>query len=196
MVEVKDFLNPNSMLTPGMAGGLTTSITVPLALSFGLKVPWVTLSVSALFALLIVLAIKERLSDLHRLVYFVLNTLIIFSISLGTAFNLDRMPKPSEMDLQSQAKATMAQPLAQIVIDGLGIYNAHADDTSTEAIRRSRANTGKIMSVTPSEHSTTWSVDSKPALAPKHGSDDPDKRIQRDREYQEQLRQYRQRWSW
>jgi len=34
MTDVKDFLNPTSMLTPGLAGGMVVSISLPLAVNF------------------------------------------------------------------------------------------------------------------------------------------------------------------
>jgi hypothetical protein len=193
MAEIKDFLNPNSMLTPGMAGGLTTSITMPLALSFGLKVPWVTLSVSALFALLIVLAIKERLSKLQRIVYFILNSLIIFSISLGTAFNLDRMPKPPDAGTPPQASTTVLQPLAQSGLDWLGVPAVHAEG-SQQPIPPLPSPVRVVPSpAAPAIDGPNTKIQREMPEATPAGAKD---RHRRDREYQEQLRQYQQRWSW
>lgn len=40
MTEIKDFINPTSMLTPGIAGGLSASVAMPLVVRFDLKYPW------------------------------------------------------------------------------------------------------------------------------------------------------------
>lgn len=95
MPQMKDFLNPKSMLTPGIAGGLTVSISMTLVNAFNLKFTWVSLSVSFLFGLLIVLSFKESL--LLRCLYGILNSLIIFSVSFGAGKTVDpplAPPKP------------------------------------------------------------------------------------------------------
>jgi hypothetical protein len=94
MAEAKDFLNPHSMLTPGLAGGLTVSISMPLALAFSLSIKWLALVISLLLGLAIMLSIKEPLSKLQRFVYYTLNSLIIFSTALGAGINIDPPPKP------------------------------------------------------------------------------------------------------
>jgi hypothetical protein len=93
MAEAKDFLNPHSMLTPGLAGGLTVSISMPLALAFSLSIKWLALVISLLLGLAIMLSIKEPLSKLQRFVYYILNSLIIFSTALGAGINIDPPPK-------------------------------------------------------------------------------------------------------
>jgi hypothetical protein len=94
MAEAKDFLNPHSMLTPGLAAGLTVSISMPLALAFSLSIKWLALAISLLLGLAIMLSIKEPLSKLQRFVYYILNSLIIFSTALGAGINIDPPPKP------------------------------------------------------------------------------------------------------
>ena len=74
------FLNPKGMLTPGIAGAMTTLITASLASQFGLPAKWTGLLVSALFGLVV----WSRAVPLwQRCVFYVLNTLVIFSMALG-----------------------------------------------------------------------------------------------------------------
>src|SRR6476646_5419079 len=50
MPNVDEFLNPKSMLAPGIAGATTMAITNAVAANFDLSRPWLGLVVSGLFA--------------------------------------------------------------------------------------------------------------------------------------------------
>src|SRR4051812_41897392 len=79
-----DFLNPKSMLTPGVAGALVMLITNTICFNFAeLPHRWVGLALSAAVGLLVIA--KGRLPALQKLIFYVLNTLIIFSVGMGTA---------------------------------------------------------------------------------------------------------------
>ena len=79
---LKEFLNPHSMLTPGLCGGITLLITNTLAAQFGAPPNYTGLGISCLFGLIVFAATSTVLW--LRLVFWVLNSLIIFSIALGT----------------------------------------------------------------------------------------------------------------
>jgi len=95
MAQLKDFLNPKSMLTPGIAGGLAVSISMPLVTAFNLKYPWVLLAISFLFSLSVVISFREKVP--LRCVYCVLNTLVIFSVSFGAGKTIDPPPTPPKL---------------------------------------------------------------------------------------------------
>ncbi|MDH3195408.1 MAG: hypothetical protein OEL78_03745 [Hyphomicrobiales bacterium] len=78
---VVDFLNPDSMLTPGIAGSLTMMITNVLCAYFVIPVPLTGLAISALFGTLVVVSAG---SLLRKSIYYVLNSLIIFCVAMGT----------------------------------------------------------------------------------------------------------------
>jgi hypothetical protein len=89
--EFSEFLNPKSMLTPGVAGGLTLLMTNSVAFAFGIPLDYLgytALGISALFAALV----ASGSIPLHqRIVYQVLNTLIIFCVAMGsnvTGYNI------------------------------------------------------------------------------------------------------------
>jgi len=103
MPEMKDFLNPASILTPGIAGGLTASISFPLVTQFDLSFKWVALIISFILGLLIVLSYKEAMPKMLRILYCVLNSLIIFSVSVGTGVTVDPMPKPPRFHTSSKS---------------------------------------------------------------------------------------------
>jgi hypothetical protein len=78
---IKDFLNPKSMLTPGIAGGITMLIGNTLWVQFGLQPKWAGLVISFVLALLVFTTIEIVLWQ--RVAYWLLNSLIIFSVGLG-----------------------------------------------------------------------------------------------------------------
>jgi len=89
MSTTSDFLEPNSMLTPGIAGGLTVTITTALYNGFGLGFNWTALIVSCILAFLIISSIDKQVKISLKTVYFVLNTLIIFSVTQGASVTID-----------------------------------------------------------------------------------------------------------
>ena len=77
----KEFLQPNSMLTPGIAGGVVTLIANTLWVQFALPAKWVALTISVIISFIV---IKEVTGNLYlKATYLVLNALIIFSVSMG-----------------------------------------------------------------------------------------------------------------
>lgn len=80
---MKEFLNSKSMLTPGAAGALVMLITSTLSSQFDLPPKWTALAVSALLGLLIVWG-DTTLSIPQRGLLFILNSLIVFSVAVGT----------------------------------------------------------------------------------------------------------------
>ena len=81
-VSVQDFLNPTSMLTPGLAGAMTMMISNALSFQFGLPPSWTGLGVSFLMGMLVWSATK--ISFVPRAVYYVLNSLVIFCVAAGS----------------------------------------------------------------------------------------------------------------
>jgi hypothetical protein len=81
----EDFLNPKSMSTPGFAGAITMLITNTISFQFGLSDRWpafIGLIISFLFGTLVMA--KGSLSGWERAVYYVLNSVIIFAVAVGT----------------------------------------------------------------------------------------------------------------
>jgi hypothetical protein len=85
MENTKDFFNPSSMMTPGIAGAMTMTITNTFVRQFESIEPWsamVALIVSFLFGLLVVAA--KTMPYWQRLIYYILNSFIIFTVSVGS----------------------------------------------------------------------------------------------------------------
>jgi hypothetical protein len=80
-MTMDDFLNPKSMLTPGVAGSLTVLITGTLASQFGLPGNWTALILS--FVLGLMVWANTKLPRVQRVVFYLLNSLVIFSVANG-----------------------------------------------------------------------------------------------------------------
>jgi hypothetical protein len=103
------FLQPQSMITPGVAGGLTMMITNALCYSFPLlHLRGTALIISGMLAA-VVLAHAAPLWQ--RILYYVLNTLIVFSMSLGAGrltvdpANTAALPRTAMISFISSAHA-------------------------------------------------------------------------------------------
>lgn len=79
-IQLGDFLNPASMLTPGFAGAVAMMISNTLVHAFGLPPAWSALVLSFLLGSIVWVA---SVSLLRGAVYYVLNSLIIFSVAFG-----------------------------------------------------------------------------------------------------------------
>lgn len=84
MGKLEDFLKPESMMTPGVAGAITMTISNTLWVQFGLQQRWSALLLSFAFGALVFTA--SRLKIWQRSVYYVLNSLIIFSAAAGSNY--------------------------------------------------------------------------------------------------------------
>ena len=83
--KFSEFLNAKSMLTPGICGALTMTITNALGAAFGLVGPgrsWLCLGLSFLVGMLIFAADVKVLWQ--KIAFYVVNSLIIFSTAAGT----------------------------------------------------------------------------------------------------------------
>ncbi|HKS21843.1 MAG TPA: hypothetical protein VJZ76_03510 [Thermoanaerobaculia bacterium] len=78
---MKEFLNAKSMLTPGVAGLVAMLITNALHAQFAMPSRWIALVLSFLIGSLVFSDTATRL--LQRVVLYVINSLIIFSIAVG-----------------------------------------------------------------------------------------------------------------
>ena len=72
------------MLTPGVAGALTLLMTNSLALAFGIPLDYLGYAALAISALFAALVIAGSIPLHQRIVYRVLNTLIIFCVAMGS----------------------------------------------------------------------------------------------------------------
>lgn len=88
----QDFLTPEGMLTPGVAGSLTMMMANALAVNFAAPRAWTGLALSFVFGLLVLASTKTLLL---KGIYYVLNSLVIFCVAVGAnGFALQAGPQP------------------------------------------------------------------------------------------------------
>ena len=78
---LSEFLNPKSMITPGAAGGISMAIANTMWLQFGLEPKWIALLLSFSFGAMILMS--PTISILQRAFFYVVNSLIIFTVAVG-----------------------------------------------------------------------------------------------------------------
>lgn len=85
MATTEEFLKPESMVTPGVAGAMTMGITNALSAQFNILAPgpaYVGLAISFLFGLCVFSNKEMRVPT--KLAFWVLNSLIIFMVAAGS----------------------------------------------------------------------------------------------------------------
>lgn len=131
---MKDFLNPKSMLTPGAAGALIMFLVNGLCFTFPELAPrYVALGLSFVIGGLAVSG--GTIKPLERVVYWFLNSLIIFCMGMGTA------------NLASSAAGApkVPPPGKQAHVNG-GWFIASANADTTPAIQRAVKPKTKVLS--------------------------------------------------
>jgi hypothetical protein len=76
-----EFLNSKAMLTPGVAGALTTTITGTLVSQFGLPGNWTGLVISLLLGLAV--WADKSVAIYQRIVFYAVNSMTIFAVAIG-----------------------------------------------------------------------------------------------------------------
>jgi len=82
-MQTKEFLNPKAAIAPAVAGGTVMLITNALINQFDLSGPKVALCLSFLIGALVF--VTNAIPLWQRLIYYVLNSLIVFAMATGTA---------------------------------------------------------------------------------------------------------------
>ncbi len=82
MAQLDEFLNPKSMVTPGVAGGLTMFVANALWSNFELPAKYTALVISFLFASVVFVA--NHVPVWQRITLYLLNGLIIFAIAVAS----------------------------------------------------------------------------------------------------------------
>ncbi len=78
---MEDMVDSKAMTAPGILGAITTIITGTLASQFGLPGQWTALAVSFLLGSLVLA--DKKLPSFQRIVFYFINSLIIFTMAMG-----------------------------------------------------------------------------------------------------------------
>jgi len=196
-MNAKDFLNPASMLTPGIAGAMTTGLAMPLVFAFDLKYKWVALALSLIISYLVVSAHDWKLSRIQNAAYWFLNGLIIFSVSVGAGVNINQPP---------DAIATETDPKIKEILMKLNAQKERDEEKAGSAFWISSANAAPGDE---ESHTISAQPDTSPEGVSEPGkktsphadlSEEEIKMLQRyledEKKIIQQQQQYQQRWSW
>ncbi len=83
---MSEFLNPKSMVTPGIAGGTVMFLVNGISKPFPeLPQKWIALALSFLVGLGIIIQVAQ-MRILERLVYWAVNSLVIFAVGFGSTY--------------------------------------------------------------------------------------------------------------
>ncbi|CAN7773262.1 hypothetical protein LJR175_007631 [Variovorax sp. LjRoot175] len=116
---MNEFLNPKSMATPGAAGAMVMFVANSICFQFPeVEFRWTTIALS-FFAGAIVFSAKELVLS-HRAAFWILNSLIIFSVGVGT----------SNIAAKIQQLPAVAHHKADNMLFDLLVPSAHAQDAS------------------------------------------------------------------
>ena len=139
---MNEFLNPKSMMTPGLAGSLVMFLANAIHISFPeIAFRYVVLALSCLIGILI---IKEaHLGFLSRIGYWAVNSLVIFAVGIGSSnigANItqgDRLPQEAHATgiVDNIVKFFVASPRAQ---EPHPEGTARPDNFATESARLRR----------------------------------------------------------
>ncbi|HAK87981.1 MAG: hypothetical protein A2077_04705 [Nitrospirae bacterium GWC2_46_6] len=183
MPDMKDFLNPKSMLTPGIAGGLTASVSLTLASAFAISFKWSALGISFLLGLLIMISMRNSIPLLQRFIYCILNSLIVFSMAFGAGKGIDSQPQldPKIIDKIVNTQLSVVEPQPPSV---LALSNAYAQQypIKSDKPKKSTAPSG-------TDKKGTGSNESKENNLTK-------KEMEQLKTYIQQQQNYDKRWSW
>jgi len=129
---MSDFLNPKSMLTPGIAGALMMFLANALCAAFPeVAFRYVALGLSFAIGLVVLQAAKIQLSE--KAAYWFLNSLIIFSTGVGASNIAANIEAPVRGDLQARAPARAGSVLDWLVSDAAAQVTPARDERRTAA---------------------------------------------------------------
>jgi len=192
MADAREFLSPTSVLTPSAAGGLIVTIALPLADGFDLSFKLVALIVSFLLGLLIVLSGREPMTRSVRLLYVVLNSLIIFSVSLGIGISVDS-PPPATLSPNTEIKKILEQistqpvPLARLSPGFKGISSAFAEEPKSSTLSKKSSSDKGSSSQGQKSAQTELTKEQLESLS---------KYLLQQRELEQKQQKHNKRWSW
>lgn len=115
--SAKDFVNSKSMITPGLAGGLVMFLANALIGAFNMDVYRSFFVLALSFLIGAVVFADDKVGFLLRSVLYIINSLIIFSVAMGT----NSIGKKAEDATQQQINSVI-QPISEIETEDLSLF--------------------------------------------------------------------------
>jgi len=134
--SINEFINPKSMVTPGVAGSLMMFLANGICMQFPeMAFRYVAISLSFLLAS-VILSIKE-LQFFQRLAFWVVNSLIIFTVGVGSSNIAANMTAPPQQVglIEALVPAAIAQDDASAAPEGSGLQEAAQPANQEEVVK-------------------------------------------------------------
>ena len=175
MSDMDKFLTPESMLTPGLAGGITMGITNALAFQFALDAPTpaaIALVLSFVFGTCVFLSGKTGRRAV-KLLFWLINSLVIFTVAAGSnAIGTGVTAGQSQAALRGTAQATIEAllPSAQaqtasawcclegsvIQLDTAQCVRQHGTTADSQSRAQQACNAARAQAAAPPPHKRTF----------------------------------------
>lgn len=195
-------LDPKSSITPSTAGALITTISVPLADAFHVSVKLTALPLSFLVGVLVTFSIQGLMSKSLRSLYCILNSLIIFSISVGIGVSVDSPPQQNQPSKEVQAIINKLGNASQSIgYDLIGIKSAKAQDHGDSEVSPTLGNSTKPNSSTDvlgetQNHANQQQSEENESSLTQHEISTLKQFMKSQEEYDREVQRYNRRWSW
>ncbi|MFJ6089828.1 hypothetical protein [Pseudomonas chlororaphis] len=169
---MNEFLNPKSMLTLGAAGAIVMLIANTLCSQFPeLAFRWLAIALSFLIGLIVFSSVELKLG--HRVALWAFNSLIIFSVGVGTsniAANVQRQPAPpvASNHIENEWPDLSFFPRAYAG----ATFNA-AENAQLEQIKSVLSQQAELISNIQSENEKLRATLEKEATSAKQNADEP-----------------------
>lgn len=129
MSSTIEWLTPNSPATPSALGAIIVTVSFPFAEALDISFKWVALIISLFVGALIALSIAQPIARPLRSLYWIFNSLLVFSVALGVGISVDSPPPPPPpllTDLFKLTESTHVDPKVAFPYNFLGIDSAFA----------------------------------------------------------------------
>lgn len=189
MAQTLEWLTPSSPATPSALGAVLVTVSLPLADATGISFKWITLVLSLALGALVVMSIRDSMTRSLRGLYWVFNSLLVFSVSLGIGISASPPPAPPPpLPPEIQQLLRLSQSPAQdgLLPNLLGINNAHAQPGEHEgqpSERRREENATR-----PAGEAGERLTEEQRMILQQY--------LESQKQYQQEQQRYYKRWSW
>lgn len=188
MTKTQQWLTPNSPVTPSALGALLVTVSSPLSDKLGISFLWITLFLSLGLGMLVVLSIKEEITVALKGLYWVFNSLLVFSVSIGIGQSSSPLPPQAPLlppEIQSIIGYSAPSLPSGLSLELIGIKSALAQDPQSNSSSETRSiETDDRDS---SNIETELTNEQRDALR---------RYLEAQKKYQEDQQKYIKKWSW
>ncbi|QQZ44170.1 hypothetical protein IF690_11755 [Pseudomonas sp. SK3(2021)] len=169
---MNEFLNPKSMLTPGAAGAIVMLIANTLCSQFPeLAFRWMAISLSFLVGLIVFWSAELKLG--HRAAFWAVNSLIIFSVGVGTSNIAANVQRPAAPPTASSQIDNQGPDLSFFPKAYAGAAFTSAENAQLERIKSVLSQQAELISNIQSENKKLRATLEKEAALANQNTDQP-----------------------